>query len=160
MSLTTTETITVSGIEIRKPATLSQALTDFQKPIYKKIYGEDFERVFTEETMFARQLVDANPKLANDLTGLMTACANVAITGLSLNKSMGLAYLVMRGGKTLLDVGYKGFCKIVYDEYGIIIQADTIHDCDEWEVTRGLDANLFHKPNNSASNAMSQVRFS
>jgi recombination protein RecT len=74
------------------------------------------QMTFAKEASFARQAFESNHHLANairnDVKGFQDALCNVANMGLSLNPSLGYAYLVPRKGKICLDPSYKGLVKI------------------------------------------------
>lgn len=46
-----------------------------------------------------------------------------------------------------MQIGWKGYSQIAYHEHGIIIEAFTVHSCDEYHIEQGLNSILKHVPN-------------
>lgn len=71
---------------------------------------------FYQEQIFATQLLMNNDYLKelaiNNSTSLKLAMYNVAAIVLTLNPSQGLAFLVPRKGKVILDISYRGLINI------------------------------------------------
>ncbi|UZE97257.1 recombinase RecT [Alkalimarinus alittae] len=71
---------------------------------------------FSQEQIFATQLMKNNDYLLQtakkDPTSLKLALYNVAAIGLSLHPSSGLAYLIPRKGKIIVDISYRGLIKL------------------------------------------------
>lgn len=74
---------------------------------------------YQAEALFALQVCQNSPFLADvankNPLSLRMAVANVAAIGLTLNPTLGYAFLVPRDGKVILDVSYRGLIKIATD---------------------------------------------
>lgn len=82
------------------------------------------EKRSTIECGFAMQIIKNNTALQKcDAKTVFDAIIYSARIGLTLNPSMGLAYLVPRGSKCCLDVGYRGWCATL-KSYGAIKHMD------------------------------------
>ena len=118
----------------------------------------DFEEVlinnnvsFKQEAYFAIQLLEKNNYAMNIARNspktLRNAVINVATIGLSLNSSMGLAYLVPRKNEICLDISYLGLIKLAQDTGGIIeVKAELVHANDTFAVN-----GAFKEPTHSFS---------
>lgn len=94
---------------------------------------------FKQEAFFAIQLLEKNEytlKVARaNPTSLRNAVINVATIGLSLNSSMGLAYLVPRKNEICLDVSYLGLIKLAQDSGNIKdVKAELVFENDKFEI--------------------------
>lgn len=79
------------------------------------------EESFRREAAFAVQAINKNPMLKNAQFGsIVMAVYNVALTGLTLNPTMGYAYLVPRRNKDVIEAclepGYKGLIALAIQE--------------------------------------------
>lgn len=113
---------------------------------------------FGQEQIFATQALMGNDYLldiAKKNPGqLKLAMYNVAALGLSLNPNQGLAYLIPRKGKVIVDISYRGLitlgvecgairwakAELVYtnDEFVYKGPADKpVHNCDPFSTNRG-----------------------
>jgi len=106
-------------------------------------------KIFQREQGFAIMAAMKN-KLLTTCTpeSIFSAVASVALTGLSLNPVLDLAYLVPRGGICCLDPGYKGMIEILRKSKAIKdIRCGVIYDCDYYEYSEGTgdDYYLRHK---------------
>ncbi len=103
---------------------------------------------YVQESLYAMQAMMANDFLAKTaLSNPMSfklAMAQVASSGLSLNPSMGLAYLVPRDGKVIADISYRGLMKIATDTRAVnLIVAEAVFSTDRF-VYRGANAEPVH----------------
>lgn len=94
---------------------------------------------FTQEAYFAIQLLEKNDytmKIArSNSKSLKRAVINVATIGLSLNPSMGLAYLVPRKNEVCLDISYLGLIKLAQDTGSIKdVKAEVVYSGDEFSI--------------------------
>ena len=113
---------------------------------------------FNQEQIFATQICLNNDfllSIAKKDPGLLKlALYNVAAIGLSLNPSEGLAYLVPRKGKIIVDISYRGLIKLGVDcgairwaKAELVYEQDNFtyhgpnqkptHDCDPFAPNRG-----------------------
>jgi len=101
---------------------------------------------WAEESMFAVQSLQKNPKLAGCIPlTVQNAVINVAAVGLTLNPALGYAYLVPEAAKQLdgqwrdecmLRVSYKGLVKIATDSGSIMLcKAEIVKEKDEFLYT-------------------------
>lgn len=99
---------------------------------------------WAEESQFANQAIQKNPKLAGCLIHtVQNAIINVAAVGLTLNPSLGYAYLVPEGVKQgdgkyadecMLRVSFKGLLKIATDSGSIKwAKAEIVKQNDSFE---------------------------
>lgn len=104
------------------------------------------------ETSFAIQAANSNTMLMEATPqSVAKAVWNTAITGLSLNPVLKLAYLTPRrisgAMEALLMPSYMGLSKLITDTGAVInIFAHVIYKGDEWEVEYGTERKLIHKP--------------
>lgn len=114
-----------------------------------KLIGQDN---LTRETSFAIQAVNSNTYLATATpTSVAKAIWNVAITGLSLNPVLKLAYITPRkiGGvlEALLMPSYQGMTKLITDTGSVKqIAAHVVYNGDVFEVEYGTETKLRHTP--------------
>ena len=95
--------------------------------------------MFKQEAYFAVQILEKNSYALgiarNSPKSLKNAIINVATIGLSLNSSMGLAYLVPRKNEICLDISYLGLIKLAQDVGGIKeVKAELVFDKDKFEI--------------------------
>lgn len=98
-------------------------------PKFNEIANVSKMVTWAEESQFANQAIQKNPKLAGCLIHtVQNAIINVAAVGLTLNPSLGYAYLVPEGVKQsdnkyadecMLRVSFKGLLKIATDSGSI-----------------------------------------
>lgn len=104
--------------------------------------------VFQQEALFAMQSMLANEYLAscalNNPISFKLAMAQIATAGLTLNPSMGLAYLVPRDGKVIADISYRGLMKIATDSRAVnLIVAEAVYSHDRF-IYRGSNSEPVH----------------
>jgi len=112
----------------QKPPTWPQ-LIDRVSPKFNEIASRSKLVTWAEESQFALQSIQKNPKLAGCVvTTVQNAIINVAAVGLTLNPALGYAYLVPEGVKQpdnkyldecMLRVSFKGLLKIATDSGSI-----------------------------------------
>lgn len=128
---------------------------DFDKiiqPVKDKALKIVDEKVFLTECGFALQQINTNPKLAEaETTSIMQAVYNVALTGLSLNPVLKLAYLIPRFGggkiKATLESSYQGMVKLLTDTRSVkSVYAHPVYKDDEFAVELGTQTKIKHKP--------------
>lgn len=120
------------------------------KPLEQKFLDVGIKKEqFIKEMGFAVQMIDKNETLAKcSDKSILTSLSNVALTGLTLNPSLGYAYLVPRKGVCILDISYKGFVYLAQYYGGIKdVRADCIYSNDAFDAEEGLHPKLYHKPN-------------
>lgn len=110
---------------------VAQARPDFERLV--AVHGAvNWEREFS----FANQILQANQYLMSvalgDQASVVRAVLDVAASGLTLNPSQKLVYLVPRGKKVCLDIGYLGMIHraveskaIKYAETKLVYEKDT-----------------------------------
>lgn len=90
------------------------------------------------------------------LDGTLSTCSPESIVksglqaaelDLSLNKNMGLAYIVRYKKDAEFQIGYKGW-QLLAKRAGIRLNVTPIYDCDEFEIfSDGFDTTVKHSPN-------------
>ncbi len=114
-----------------------------------KLIGENN---ITRETSFAIQAVNANDYLSKATPQSVAKCVwNVAITGLSLNPVLKLAYITPRSingqVEALLMPSYQGMVKLITDTGSVKkIAAHVVYKGDIFEVQYGMNTNIQHTP--------------
>lgn len=99
---------------------------------------------------FVRSVLNA---VMVDKRGDLAKCSPLSIVGSALHAAqLGLeigplqeAYLVPRGGECTFMAGYKGLIKLAYIG-GVDVEAQAVHELDEFDYVYGTDAYLRHKP--------------
>lgn len=99
---------------------------------------------------FVRSVLNA---IMTDKRGDLAKCTPLSIVGSALHAAqLGLeigplqeAYLVPRGGECTFMAGYKGLIKLAYIG-GVDVEAQAVHELDEFDYMYGTDAYLRHKP--------------
>ena len=104
--------------------------------------------LFEQEKSYAVQLFAANPYLEQvarqSPISLLSAMANVASIGLSLNPAKKQAYLVPRGGKICLDPSYMGMCDLAIQSGTLeFVQAKAVYKNDTY-INNGVDDKPSH----------------
>ncbi len=104
--------------------------------------------LFEQEKSYAVQLFAANDYLEKvarqSPISLLSAMANVASIGLSLNPAKKQAYLVPRGGKICLDPSYMGMCDLAIQSGTLeFVQAKTVYSNDTY-ANNGVDDKPTH----------------
>ena len=117
--------------------------------IYKAEYF--FEKLgltneWEKEKGFAIQAMQANDTLARcNPQSIVKAVANVALTGLSLDPSRKLAFLIPRGGQAILQPSYRGLMKSVTSSGAVIaFEAKVVYKGDEFNFQEGSDPFIKH----------------
>ena len=110
---------------------------------------------FQAEASFALAILNNNPFLMTtaieDQDSFKRAIIDVAAIGLSLNPTMGLAYLVPRKKKVILDISYKGWLKLGTESQAIKwAKADVVRENDIYEYV-GVNKEPIHRFNPFAS---------
>ena len=134
--------------------------------VKERFEGMGSDMNFQKESMFAMQIIQKSPDLQQVLIQapetLQAAIINVASTGLSLNPILKFAYLIARNVKqkdgsyrkeAVLDVSYMGLIQLITVTGGARnAYAYLVHEGDEFEVIKGTNPLLMHKPlrNNSS----------
>ena len=103
------------------------------------------------EMFFASQIIKGNDMLESFVKsqpdGVISALVSVATLNLSLNPSLAFAYLVPRGGKCILDIGYRGLIKVLTDSGTVRnIDAENVYSNDFFDCEKGTDSFIKHKP--------------
>jgi len=115
-------------------------------PKFKEIAENGKHVTWAEESQFAIQALQNNPKLASCIPAtVQNSVINVAAVGLTLNSALGYAYLVPEAVKQLdgqwrdeckLRVSYKGLIKIATDSGSIMLaKAEIVKEKDEFVYT-------------------------
>lgn len=103
---------------------------------------------FQREAGFAMQMLQANSYLATmDPQSIKNCIVNVALTGLTLNPVLKLAYLVPRKGKLVLDPSYMGLINVLVTSGAAKkIEADVVCENDVFDYEKGTSSYIKHKP--------------
>lgn len=141
--------MTTTALELQKKKK-EQAIASIEKAhnSFIKMYGQEAERIFEKEKMFAVMQISKNPEILNcSPQSIYQAVVSVAMSGLSLDPNLGLAHLIPRKGVATLVVDYKGMID-AYERYAkIIIQTGAVYDGDEHDEMEGDDGYVRHKRN-------------
>ena len=140
-----------------KPAkvklTTDMSIADLIKAMEPEI-KKALPTVITPErfTRMALSAINNTPKLQEcSQMSFLAALMNAAQLGLEPNTPLGQAYLIPYKNKGKLEcqfqIGYKGMIDLVYrNEQVQTIQAQIVHEYDNFEYELGLDAKLSHRP--------------
>lgn len=103
---------------------------------------------FTKELEFAMQIFERNDYLAKmSMPSIKNALVNIALSGLTLNPVMKMAYLVPRKGQCCVDPSYMGLVKILTDSGSVkSIKSDVVYEKDTFDIDLGSNGYLKHKP--------------
>ncbi|GAB3822286.1 hypothetical protein GCM10028895_26380 [Pontibacter rugosus] len=103
---------------------------------------------FQREAGFALQILQKNPFLAKtNPESIKNAIINCALTGLTLNPVLKMAYLVPRKGECVLDPSYMGLIKVLTDAGSVKnIYAEVVYEADQFYIEQGTSPKLEHKP--------------
>lgn len=118
------------------PAQQISTLIGKLEPAFLKMVKETNNgMVFQQEAMFAQQCLLNNDFLMNTAlknpNSLVASIVNTATIGISLNPALGLAYLVPRDGRVILDISYRGLVKLATDTGAIHwAKAELVYDGD------------------------------
>lgn len=110
------------------------------------------KNALTAETSFAIQAANSNSYLAQATPQSIAKCVwNVAITGLSLNPVLKLAYLTPRKVNGIVEAvlmpSYQGMAKLITDTGSVKkIVAQVVYKGDIFDVEYGMDTKIIHKP--------------
>jgi phage RecT family recombinase len=111
-----------------------------------------FERVgltneWEKEKVFALQAIQASDQLSKcSPDSIVKAMANVALTGLSLDPSRKLAFLIPRGGVCVLQPSYRGLIKSVTSTGAVIaFEAKVVYEGDHFEYEEGSAPFIKHQ---------------
>jgi recombination protein RecT len=101
---------------------------------------------FQREADFALQVLRGNDFLAKmEQTSIMQAVYNVALTGLTLNPVLRMAYLVPFKGKCVLMPSYIGLIKVLTDAGGVRnIICELVYEGDDLTITKGTTPEIHH----------------
>ena len=128
------------------------AIPEYAKPViaaktnFLKVADE---ATFVREAGFAVQALQSNSLLLKCTpASIQNAVLNVALTGITLNPAMKLAYLVPRDGQCCLDFSYRGLIKAAVDSGAAVsINASVVYEWDDFSYEMGSEQNLSYKPN-------------
>ena len=137
------------------PAKLTKNMTiaDMVKVLEPEI-RRALPTVLTPErfTRMALSALNNTPQLA-DCTPMsfIAALMNAAQLGLEPNTPLGQAFLLPYKNHGVLEcqfqIGYKGLLDLAYRSGQVqVIQAQTVHEYDDFEYQYGLDSRLVHRP--------------
>ncbi|NEM96194.1 recombinase RecT [Pontibacter burrus] len=103
---------------------------------------------FGKEAGFALQILQKNTFLAKtNPESIKNAIVNCALTGLTLNPVLKLAYLVPRKGECVLDPSYMGLIKVLTDAGSVKnIYAEVVYESDHFFIEQGTNPKIDHKP--------------
>jgi len=103
---------------------------------------------FNKELEFALQIFEKNDYLLKmSPSSLKNALVNIALSGLTLNPILRLAYLVPRKGMCCVDVSYQGIIKILTDTGSVkSIKSDVCYEKDVFDIELGSNGFVKHKP--------------
>lgn len=101
---------------------------------------------YGQEATFANEIIKGNPYLQEcDPESIIEAFLCVASTGVSLDPTKKLAYLVARNNRAALDISYQGLVKIATDSGSVMwAQAVLVHEKDVFKLV-GIDKEPIHE---------------
>lgn len=103
---------------------LGMVLQQAHETFHQQYGGEEGVKLFNREKEFAKMAVVKNSKILDcSPESIFNAISMVALTGLTLNPSLNLCYLIPRDGICTLYIDYKGLIDIL-TENGIIKMMD------------------------------------
>ncbi len=113
--------------------------------------GKDIQDL-QRECNFAAQAMLANPYLVQCAMQypdhFVNALKNLVLTGMTLNPTLKLAYLVPYKGKVEMQTSYMGKKSFAINTGLVLdIEAYLVYKGDEFEIEQGTNAHLNHKPN-------------
>lgn len=130
-----------------KLALIKQAV-DKAKPLFVELFGEEkAKKRITNESMFAVSLCRKMSALAQcNPNTIRDSVFEIVNMGLTLNPSLGQAYLVPFKGTCTTIVGYQGLCTLAYRS-GIIkkIESGVVHQGDLFDYQLGDEGYITHK---------------
>lgn len=114
---------------------------EFSRVLPKMIPADRFCRMLLTSTY-------QTPKLATcSKQSFITAALQSASLGLEPNTPLGQAYLIPYGNNVQFQIGYKGLINLFYrDPNAQMLDAQAVHENDEFEYEYGLNPTLKHKP--------------
>lgn len=134
------------------PAQLAPLQKCFTAP-YKTFIqnGKDIHDL-QRECNFAVQAMMANPYLIQcarqNPDDFVNALKNVVLTGMTLNPTLKLAYLVPYKGKVQMQSSYMGKKSFAINTGLVLdIEAYLVYKGDTFEIEQGTNAHIIHKPN-------------
>jgi len=122
------------------------------QPIKDRFLKLANEETFMKEASFALQHIGKNAQLQKATTeSKIEAVLNVAQTGLSLNPTLKLAYLVPRWSKAgtvcHLEPSYQGLVKLLTDTGSVLsVSSHLVYANDEFSLSLGSEPKVEHKP--------------
>jgi len=137
------------------PAQLQELKDCFALPFnaFRQAFKDPAEadRVMAREIDFAAQAMLANPTLIQCATSnpldLVNALKNVAFTGLTLNPTLKLGYLMQFRNKIQFMPSYMGLVDVLMSN-GLVrkIEAHCVFEGDDFKIMYGTGGGLSHKP--------------
>ncbi|MCL1932245.1 MAG: recombinase RecT [Candidatus Azobacteroides sp.] len=149
--------------ETKTPSSLPKKLSDagmetvLRQPRKAFVAAGGTEQQFNREINFAVQclmnsdyLLDCAKKFPENF---VEAIKNVALTDLTLNPELRLAYLVPYKGKVKFQSSYIGKIEIL-TRAGVVrqIEANLVYESDTFGASKGTNSEIIHKPNYFAAN--------
>lgn len=135
------------------PAVIKAGLVPYiMQPKTAYIASGGTEEDFNREANFTSDLLAENSYLMqcamSDPQALTAAVKNVGLTGLSLNPTLQLGYLVPFKGKIRFMSSYKGKMEILIRTGAVkSIYAELVYEKDQFVYRKGVNATLEHTPN-------------
>ncbi len=106
------------------------------------------EKTFQKEVSFAVQILNKNSYLAGtSKVSILQAIYNTALTGLTLNPVLKLAYLVPRAGECCLEPSYQGLIKLITDTgSATTVYSYPVYKGDHFKISLGTSIDIEHEP--------------
>ena len=106
------------------------------------------EKTFQKEVSFAVQILNKNSYLAGtSKVSILQAIYNTALTGLTLNPFLKLAYLVPRAGECCLEPSYQGLIKLITDTgSATTVYSYPVYKGDHFKISLGTSIDIEHEP--------------
>ena len=101
---------------------------------------------FAKELEWAMQIFQGNDYLLKmEASTVKNALVNIALTGLTLNPVLKMAYLVPRKGKCCVDPSYMGLIKIATDTGSVkSMKAKAVYSNEPFEIEQGTNGFVKH----------------
>jgi len=122
--------------------------------LQKQDISQQMNSLFANDTVKKDKFIATLQTIAMDtslercsIDSIISSAMSIADLGLSLNKQMGLAYIVAYKSQAQAVIGYKGFCMLA-KKAGYAVRVNDVYNCDELSFTSdGFDTKVTFVPN-------------
>lgn len=132
---------------------MSKALTAIKQsiqktePMFKQLFGDSHRQRFVNESYYTIEACRKSaPLMKCTPESIRESVMSVINMGLTLNPSLGYAYLVPYGDECKIIVGYQGLCTLAYRS-GLIssINCGVVHKGDSFDFCLGDEGYIKHR---------------